>query len=114
MKPADILKSLRAALGDYAPPDLDHATVSFVADDELLYLPHEVLTHRSKLRGADERAFWSELLDQPRSWIHANLMIDSDGNPVVSLRPGPRVAPQPGLDTPVNVSLERLPLRVLE
>lgn len=114
MKPKDLLEKLRTGVGDVVPVDLHVASVAFVADEELLYTPHEVLTHRSKLRDADSEAFWNELLNQPRSWLHVNLLIDTDGHPVVSLRAGPRVAPQDGVETPIAVSADRLRLRILE
>jgi len=114
MKPADLLDALRAGLGDSLSVALDIKTTRFLDDNELLYVPNEILTHRSKVVDAEEQDFWSGFLEQPRTWVHANLMIDTEGHPVVSVRAGPRVAPRKGVETPVVSSAERLRLRVLD
>jgi hypothetical protein len=109
----EFVEKVRSGVAGHVPEDVDLSAAHFLADGDLLYVPGEVLTHASKLRGLEGAdAFWHPILEETRTWVHANVLFDEHEHPYVSIRLGPRVTS--GVETPIALSVERLRLRIVE
>ncbi len=96
--------------------DLEPEKATFVFDERLEHHSDEVVTHASNLLLLDSEDDWRDLLDPARTWLNATLHFDTEGRPVISLRAGPRRAPEevdPQADVPIAVSMEPKPLRLV-
>jgi len=69
---------------------LDIASARFVHDELLEHGADAVTTAARHVVPLDREEDWSDLLDSSRSWLNATLHVDTSGQPVISLRAGPR------------------------
>jgi hypothetical protein len=114
----DALRMMAQGFSKWANLDLDR--VKFVDDAEVEYHgPDVIRVPRDKLRDMFEDSAWEAYLAGKNEWLHANLMVTPSGQQVVSLRRGPDAASptrvlEGGLDKNLNVSMERLPLEIVD
>jgi hypothetical protein len=114
MSPEGVFEVIRQRLSQWV--SIDAAVTVFVADDVLIYSSGErVRAPRAAGFRLGDAGAWERLLAGTPSWLHANLLFTTGGDPVVSLRRGPDVLQRTlgpdGLPSSINVSKEALPLQ---
>jgi hypothetical protein len=118
MNRSDALRLMAQGFSKWTSLDLDR--VKFVDDADVEYHGSEVIrVSRDKLRDMLEDSAWAPYLHGNNEWVHANLMVTHSGEQIVSLRRGPDATSPThvlefGLDKNLNVSMERLPLEIVE
>ena len=90
---------------------IDGNRVVFIPDESLKYRRGQtVLGQRENAFTIADASRWAKYLDDGQSWLHANLLVTRQHDPVISLRRGPsvnKVSTGPdGLPFSINVSVE--------
>jgi hypothetical protein len=114
----DALRMMAQGFSKWAGLDLDR--VKFADDADVEYHGSDVIrVPRDKLLDMFEDSAWEAYLGGENEWVHANLMFTRSGQQVVSLRRGPDAASpirvlEGGIDKNLNVSMQRLPLEIVD